>query len=96
MRCFHIAALKPSQREEGAVNKRILAERLKESDQWTRARKAAKGQISILPLTEEIGGGGKKGGDIKEEGEYELDLCRKGRQGLTSDICKDAVVRKRL
>lgn len=41
-----------------------------------------------------VGGGG--GGDIKEEGEYEFDLCRKGRQDLTSDICKDTVVGKHL
>lgn len=44
------------------------------------------------------GGGGEwRNLNIKaEHGEYEFDLCRKGQQGLTFDMCKDTVAPKPL
>lgn len=35
-------------------------------------------------------------GNIKDGGEYEFDLCRRGQQGSTPDICKDTVTAKHL
>lgn len=37
-----------------------------------------------------------QGGNIKDGGEYEFDLCRRGQQGSTPDICKDTVTTKHL
>lgn len=34
--------------------------------------------------------------NIKEKREYEFDLCRRGQQRLTPDICKDTVTPKHL
>lgn len=46
----------------------------------------------------EVTGGGEGGGGedlhIKEEGDYEFDLCKRGQQVLTPDICKDTVTTK--
>lgn len=35
-------------------------------------------------------------GNIKDGGEYEFDLCRRGQHGSTPDICKDTVTTKHL